>query len=222
MTTITDTAPPKPRSTGPSRCCGFSLLPAADRRAESSGGLFSLTDRAAASTLDNFIRSLTDARFLDPLLTTAIIAIASGIGSCVVATPIGWLVARTDMPWRRTVRALIMASFVTPPFLGAIAWEIWPHPTAASSTALSRPDRRRTDLHLFNIYSVIGLAFVIGCYTFPTSSSWSRTRSTASRPSSRTPPRSSAAAPRPRHGASRSRWSCRRCWPARWSRSCRP
>jgi iron(III) transport system permease protein len=128
---------------------------------------FSLTDRAGGFTLDNFYQVATDARFLEPLATTLGIAIAVGIGSCAVATPIGWLVARTDMPFRRTVRALIMASFVTPPFLGAIAWEIL---AAPNSGILNRVWRDLTgaeaDLHLFNIYSVTGLAFVIGCYTF--------------------------------------------------------
>ena len=42
----------------------------------------------------------------------------------------GWLVARTDMPLRRTVRLLVTASFVTPPFLGAIAWELLAAPNS--------------------------------------------------------------------------------------------
>lgn len=128
---------------------------------------YSLTDRGGALTLDNFRQVATDPSFVDPLLTTLGIAVAVGIGSCAVATPIGWLVARTDMPFRRTVRALIMASFVTPPFLGAIAWEIL---AAPNSGILNRMWRDLTgaeaDVHLFNIYSVTGLAFVIGCYTF--------------------------------------------------------
>ena len=49
---------------------------------------------------------------------------------CAVAAPMGWLVARTDMPFRRTVRLLVTASFVTPPFLGAIAWEILAAPNS--------------------------------------------------------------------------------------------
>ena len=49
---------------------------------------------------------------------------------CIAAAPMGWLVARTDMPLRRTVRALVTASFVTPPFLGAIAWELLAAPNS--------------------------------------------------------------------------------------------
>jgi iron(III) transport system permease protein len=128
---------------------------------------FSLTDRAGGFTIDNFYQVATDPRFLEPLVTTLGIAIAVGIGSCAVATPIGWLIARTDMPFRRAVRALIMASFVTPPFLGAIAWEILAAPNSGILNRLWRDlTGAEPDVHLFNIYSVTGLAFVIGCYTF--------------------------------------------------------
>jgi iron(III) transport system permease protein len=95
---------------------------------------YSFVDRSGAFTLDNFRTLVTDPVFVDPLMTTVILATSSSIICCAVAAPMGWLVARTDMPLRRTVRALVTASFVTPPFLGAIAWELWQRPTAGSST----------------------------------------------------------------------------------------
>src|SRR5215470_9196154 len=85
---------------------------------------FSLTDRAGAFTLANFRLLVSSSAFVDPLVTTLILATSSSIICCALAAPMGWLVARTDMPLRRTVRALVTASFVTPPFLGAIAWEL--------------------------------------------------------------------------------------------------
>src|SRR5207245_5089106 len=76
--------------------------------------------------------------------------------------------ARTDIPARRTIRALVTASFVTPPFLGAIAWELL---AAPNSGLLNKVYRAITgapqDEHLFNIYSLGGLIFVISAYTFP-------------------------------------------------------
>ena len=41
-----------------------------------------------------------------------------------------WLVARTDLPGKRFLRMLILASFVTPPFLGAFAWVLLGGPNA--------------------------------------------------------------------------------------------
>ena len=55
----------------------------------------------------------------------------------------GWLVARTDMPLRRTIRALVTASFVTPPFLGAIAWELLAAPNSGLLNQLYRARHRR-------------------------------------------------------------------------------
>src|SRR2546423_455582 len=81
--------------------------------------LFAFTDKARHPTLQNFVKLFTDPDFLDPLLTTAIIATSSAVICCLVAAPIGWLVSRTDMPGRQTIRALVTASFVSPPFLGA-------------------------------------------------------------------------------------------------------
>src|SRR5882762_5300903 len=129
---------------------------------------YSFVDRDGTFTLDNFVRLATDPTFVDPLITTMIIATSSSVICCAFAAPIGWLVARTDMPLRRTVRALVTASFVTPPFLGAIAWEIL---AAPNSGLINKAWRALTgaemDDHLFNIYSLPGLIFVVSCYTFP-------------------------------------------------------
>jgi iron(III) transport system permease protein len=128
--------------------------------------VFGFTDRTRAFTLENFQRLFTDASFLDPLVTTAIIATWSAVICCAVAAPMGWLVARTDMPFGRTVRALVMASFVTPPFLGAIAWEILAAPNSGLLNQIYRAVSGR-DEPLFDIYSLGGVAFVVSCYTFP-------------------------------------------------------
>src|SRR6476661_5629079 len=129
---------------------------------------YSLVDRSGAFTLDNFKTLVTDPVFIDPLTTTLILATSSSVICCLFAAPMGWLVARTDMPLRRTVRALVTASFVTPPFLGAIAWELL---AAPNSGLLNKIYRAATgapaDEHLFNIYSLGGVIFVISCYTFP-------------------------------------------------------
>ena len=62
---------------------------------------YSLVDRSGAFTLGNFATLATDPAFVDPLVTTLIVATSSSIICCVFAAPIGWLVARTDMPLRR-------------------------------------------------------------------------------------------------------------------------
>ena len=130
--------------------------------------IYAFTDKARHPTLQNFVTLFTNPDFLDPLLTTAIIATTSALICCLVAAPIGWLVSRTDMPGRQTIRALVTASFVTPPFLGAVAWELLAAPNSGLLNQLYRfLTGAESDAHLFNIYSLTGIIFVISCYTFP-------------------------------------------------------
>ena len=129
---------------------------------------YSFSDRAGGLTLNNFRQLVTSPAFVDPLVTTMILAVSSSMLVLCVAAPMGWLVARTDLPLRRVTRALVTASFVTPPFLGAIAWELL---AAPNSGLLNKGFRVLTgaepDQHLFDIYTLPGLIFVISCYTFP-------------------------------------------------------
>src|SRR5262249_62039030 len=74
---------------------------------------FSVTDRAGALTLENFRRLVTDPTFVDPLITTVIIATTSSVACCALAAPMGWLGARTAMPLRRTLPALRAPSLLT-------------------------------------------------------------------------------------------------------------
>src|SRR5947209_3509627 len=130
--------------------------------------IYAFTDKASHPTLQNFVTLFTDPDFLDPLLTTAIIATSSAVICCLIAAPMGWLVSRTDMPGRQTIRALVTASFVTPPFLGAVAWELLAAPNSGLLNQLFRfATGAESDEHLFDIYSLTGVIFVISCYTFP-------------------------------------------------------
>jgi iron(III) transport system permease protein len=129
---------------------------------------YSFVDRDGTFTLDNFARLATDPTFVDPLITTVILSVSSSVICCAFAAPMGWLVARSDMPLGNAVRALVTASFVTPPFLGAIAWELL---AAPNSGLINKAWRALTgaemDTYLLNIYTLPGLIFVISCYTFP-------------------------------------------------------
>ena len=129
---------------------------------------YGFTNKDGAFTLQNFVTLVNDPTLLDPLITTFTLAFSTSLICCIVAAPMGWLVARTDMPLRRTVRLLVTASFVTPPFLGAIAWELLAAPNSGLLNKLYRTlTGADSDSVLFNIYSFPGLIFVIACYTFP-------------------------------------------------------
>ena len=129
---------------------------------------YAATDAKGAPTFANFLRLVQDPLLFTPMLTTLVIAIAAGLSACIAAIPIAWLVARTDMPGRGIVRALITASFVTPPFLGAIAWELLAAPNSGMLNQIARKLLGMEEYeYVFNIYSEPGVIFAIACYTFP-------------------------------------------------------
>jgi iron(III) transport system permease protein len=132
-------------------------------------GVFALSERGGGGwTIGNFTELFTDETFLDPLITTLIIAFSVGAICVLVSAPMAWLVARSDMPLAATVRTLTMASLVTPPFLGAIAWELLAAPNSGLLNQLWRwITGAPPDVALLNIYTLPGVIFVIACYTFP-------------------------------------------------------
>src|SRR5262249_40128772 len=93
---------------------------------------------ARSFTLVHFQALLTDPDFTAPLITTVVLAVGPPPACCATAAPMAWLVARTDLPMSGVIRALVTASFVTPPFLGAVAWEILAAPNSGLLNQLYR------------------------------------------------------------------------------------
>src|SRR5438067_11540665 len=58
---------------------------------------YSITDQDGALTFENFLRLALDPAFATPYLTAFEIAAGVALGACAAATPLAWLVARTDL-----------------------------------------------------------------------------------------------------------------------------
>ena len=131
-------------------------------------GYYAFTNKAGSPTLANFVRLFSDATIRRAFFISVGMAACVGFFSCLVATPLAWLVARTDMPGQKFIRSLVTASFVTPPFLGAIAWAMLAAPNSGILNNIYRwafgLDQSEA---LFNIYTFTGLVFTITCYSFP-------------------------------------------------------
>ncbi len=120
----------------------------------------------AGLTLAHYRKVFTDPHFQKALWNTVILAFWVGLSSLAIGVPMAWLSARTDLPGKRLIRGLMMASFVTPPFLGAFAWVMLAGPNAGFLNKLYRSLTGAED-PLVNIFSMPGLIFVVGIYTFP-------------------------------------------------------
>jgi iron(III) transport system permease protein len=117
-------------------------------------------------TLAHYARVFADPHLQKALWHTVVLAFWVGIVSLAVGAPLAWLTARTDLPGKKLFRGLVMASFVTPPFLGAFAWVMLAGPNAG---LLNKVYRGLTGAEepLLNIFSMSGLVFVVAIYTFP-------------------------------------------------------
>ena len=130
--------------------------------------VFSLTDEQGAFSLENFVELADPTLFLGPFMTTMWIAFWVGTLACAVAVPLAWLVARTDVPFRRSLRGLIMTSFITPPFLGAVAWVLLAAPNSGLINQYYRIIFGADQYdRLVNIFSMEGIIFVMASYAFP-------------------------------------------------------
>ncbi len=117
-------------------------------------------------TLNRYLEVFTNEQFLKAIWNTLIISTWVGAIAVIIGGLLAWLVARTDLPWKKTIRALVMASFVTPPFLGAFAWTLLAGPNAGALNKLYRAVTGSENA-LFNIFSMPGLIFVMALYSFP-------------------------------------------------------
>ena len=112
-----------------------------------------------------FSRAYLRAQNLDPLINTLILAAGTGIVSVVLGVPMAWATARTDMPLRPVIQALVALSYVLPPYLTALAYIILMGPDAGHfNTLLVR--LLGLEHGPFNIFSMGGVIFVIGLHAF--------------------------------------------------------
>jgi iron(III) transport system permease protein len=124
------------------------------------------TGDGTAWTLANYIAAYSRERYLQALVNSLILGAAVSALCVLFAVPIAWGVSRTDMPLKGAVRVLVLGAFITPPYLGAIAWILLAGPNAgwlnrafvALTGAAEGP---------LNIYSFPGLVFIVAIYSFP-------------------------------------------------------
>src|SRR3984957_8134500 len=119
-----------------------------------------------AFTLMNYVAAYGRSRYLVAMWNSLQLGFWVTVLCLLFAVPLAWAVSRTDMPCKGAIRILVLAAFVTPPYLGSIAWILLAGP---NSGWLNRMWMALTGAQegVFNIYSFAGLAFNIAIYSFP-------------------------------------------------------
>jgi iron(III) transport system permease protein len=126
---------------------------------------FRSTD-TGAFTLENFGIAYGHWSGWQALGNSLLYAAGVTVLSALFAVPIAWGVSRTDMPGKSFFQVMVLGAFITPPYLGAIAWILLAGPNAGW---LNRAWMAATgaDSGIFNIYSFSGMTFVTALYAFP-------------------------------------------------------
>lgn len=123
-------------------------------------------DTTSALTVHNYVDAFTQSVYIGPILNSLKLSLTVAAIAVAVGTPLAWLVSRTDMPARGLVRALVMAGFVTPEFLGAIAWIFLAAPNSGWINRIWLAVTHGSQPPL-NVYTMQGAIFVIAVYSVP-------------------------------------------------------
>ena len=100
------------------------------------------------------------------LTNTAKISILVMILSVLITFPLAWLIGRTDLPGRKKFRTILVASYMIPPYVGAIAWTQLLNPDVGYLNALLKTIFSLSKAP-FNIYTEGGLIWVLPLFYSP-------------------------------------------------------
>ncbi len=96
------------------------------------------------------------------------LVIAGGVTffSTIIGVFFAWLVSRTDLPFKETMKVLFLVPFMLPSFIGALAWKMLLSPRSGYVNKFLS-GLFGWDGSLFNIYSLTGIIAVETMYLFP-------------------------------------------------------
>ncbi len=117
-------------------------------------------------SFERYAQAFGRSRYVRALWTTLYLGLTATAFSLILALPMAWGVSRTNMPFRGFFNLSVLAAFIMPPFLGAIAWILLAGPNAGwlNRVWLEVFGGERGP---FNLFSFWGLALVIALYAFP-------------------------------------------------------
>jgi iron(III) transport system permease protein len=127
------------------------------------GAMFwqSLQTDAGELTLRNYVDFVQNDRLLRSTWNTVLVSLATAIGSILIATPLAFGVARTNMRGKGAVKLAVVMSFASPPFLTALAYIAIGGPNAGYINVILRD---LFDLNMtrgpFDIFSLYGFVFL--------------------------------------------------------------
>ena len=114
----------------------------------------------------DILKVLSQPETYEALKNSLIIAAGVTFFSTIIGVFFAWLVSRTDLPLKETMKVLFLVPFMLPSFIGALAWKMLLSPRAGYINKYLS-DLFGLDGSLFNIYSLSGIIAVETMYLFP-------------------------------------------------------
>src|SRR5699024_10529156 len=84
--------------------------------------LFSSMASDTGGVLQTYIDFFTKRYYYETLINSLIASTLAVIFALVIGAPLGYIVTRFNIPGKGLLRAAIVLTFVSPPFIGAYAW----------------------------------------------------------------------------------------------------
>src|SRR5215213_11978094 len=117
-------------------------------------------------SLDHFSEVLSGRLYVNALKNSLILGAWTGLFSLILGVALAWAVTRTDVPGKPLMQLTASLSYLSPPFLTAIAFVYLFSPNAGLINVLVR-DVLGLPFLTFNIFSMTGLVLVTVLHTFP-------------------------------------------------------
>jgi iron(III) transport system permease protein len=117
-------------------------------------------------SVDNFREALSGRLYVQAILNSLILGLWTAVFSVLIGLPLAWAVARTNVPFKTLIRVTATLSYLSPPFLTAIAFVNLFSPNAGLINVFMRDVVGATWL-TFNVFSMSGLVLVTVLHTFP-------------------------------------------------------
>ena len=100
------------------------------------------------------------------LFNSLVLSAGVTVTGTIVGTFFAWLVTRTDLPFKKTMKLLFLVPFMLPAFIGALAWKMLLSPRAGYINRFFM-DVLGFDGPVFDIYTYAGIILVETMYLFP-------------------------------------------------------
>jgi iron(III) transport system permease protein len=117
-------------------------------------------------SLEHFSEVMTGRLYVNALKNSLILGAWTGLFSLLIGIVLAWAVVRTDTPAKGLIQLTATLSYLSPPFLTAIAFVYLFSPNAGLINVLMR-DVLGLPWLTFNIFSMTGLVMVTVFHTFP-------------------------------------------------------